>query len=115
MTTPLNLHKDEIDALLKADAHDLRLQHVDDEGFTLRTMDLLPQKKRLSAALRFAIPFSCTLIASIITVAFSAASSAFFDAYMDLVTETVTPTLVGTAVMLITLYAVSIGGALGDD
>lgn len=115
MTIPLNLHKDEVYTLLKADAHELRLQHIDDAGFTLRTMDLLPQKKRLSAALRFAIPFGCTLIACIIAVTFTAAGSVFFDACMDLVTETLTPTVIGMAAMLVTLYSVCIGGVLGDD
>ena len=115
MNPPLNLHRDAIDELLKADAAIHRATHLDDDGFTLRVMDTLPQKKRMSAALRFAIPFACTLLASVIAVAFTSAGSAMFDAYMDLVTETVTPTLIGMAVALVTLYVVSIGGVLSED
>ena len=115
MNTHLNLHRDAVDELLKADAHELRAQHIDDDGFTLRTVDKLPLKKRVSAAMRFAIPFGCTLLAAIIAAAFTPAGSFMFDAYMDLVTETVTPTLIGMAVVLVVLYAVSIGGALSDD
>ena len=115
MITPLNLHRDAIDELLKADARDLRTQHIDDDGFTLRILDRLPQKKRLSATLRFAIPVGCTLLAGVIAVGFTSAGSFMFDAYMDLVTATVTPTLIGMAVVMVTLYGVSIGGALGDD
>lgn len=115
MNTPLNLHRDAIDELLKADARDARTQHIDDDGFTLRIMDRLPHKRRVSAALRFAIPFGCALLASVIALAFTSAGSFIFDAYMDLVTETVTPTLIGMAVVMVTLYAVSIGGALSDD
>ena len=40
--------------------------------------------------------------------------SYIFKACMDLVTETVTPTLIGMAVIFLTLYAVSIGGALSE-
>lgn len=115
MNTPLNLHRDAIDELLKADARDLRTRHIDDDGFTLRVTDRLPQNRRVSAALRFAIPFGCTLLASVIAVVFTPAGSFMFDACMDLVTQTVTPTLIGMAVVMVTLYTVSIGGALSDD
>ena len=115
MNTPLNLHRDTVDELLKADAREHRLQHFDDAGFTLRVMDRLPRAKRLSPALRFAIPFGSTLLACVIAVAFTPAGSFMFDAYMDLVTETMTPTLMGMAVVLLTLYAVSIGGALRES
>ena len=115
MNAHLNLHKDPIDELLKADARANRMQHIDDDGFTLRVVDRLPVKKRISAAVRFAIPFGCTLLAALIAVAFTPAGSYMFDAYMDLVTETVTPTLVSMAVAVVALYAVSIGGALNDE
>ena len=115
MSTHLNLHKDAVDELLKADAQAQRHQHIDDDGFTLRVVDRLPIRKRISAALRFAIPFGCTLLAAVIAVAFTPAGSFMFDAYMDLVTETITPTLVGMAVAMVTLYVASIVGALGDD
>ena len=108
-------HRDAVDAALKADALLQRVQHIDDDGFTLRIMDALPQKKRLSAALRFAIPFGCTLLASIIAVTFTSVGSFIFDAYMDLITETVTPTLIGIAVVFVMLYVVSIGGALIEE
>ena len=115
MNTHLSLHNDAVDELLKADAQAQRQQHIDDDGFTLRVVDRLPVRKRISAALRFAIPFGCTLLAAVIAVAFTPAGSFMFDAYMDLVTETITPTLVGMAVAMVTLYVASIGGALGDD
>lgn len=115
MSTHLNLHRDEVDELLKADALQQHDQHIDDNGFTLRVMDRLPHQKRMSAALRFAIPFGCTLFASVVAVAFTPAGSVLIDAYMDLVTETLTPSLIGMAVVIVTLYAVSIGGALSDD
>ena len=115
MNTHLSLHKDAVDELLKADVQAQRQQHIDDDGFTLRVVDRLPVRKRISAALRFAIPFGCTLLAALIAVAFTPAGSFMFDAYMDLVTETITPTLVGMAVAMVTLYVASIGGALGDD
>ena len=114
MNNHLNLHRDTVDEVLKADAHDQRMLHIDDDGFTLRVMDTLPQKKRLSTALRFGIPFGCTLLACIVAVAFTPVGSYVFDAYMDLVTETVTPTLIGMAVISLTVYAVSIGGALSE-
>jgi hypothetical protein len=113
MNAPLNLHRDAIDELLKADAAER--QHIDDDGFTLRIMERLPEKKHISAAMRFAIPFACTLIATLIAVTLTPAGSFMFDAYMDIVTETVTPTLIGMAVVVVTLYAVSIGGALNDE
>lgn len=115
MNPPLNLHRDAMEELLKVDAEIHRATHLDDDGFTLRVMDTMPQKARMSAALRFAIPFACTLLASVIAVAFTSAGSAMFDAYMDLVTQTVTPTLIGMAVVLVTLYVVSIGGVLSED
>ena len=115
MNTYLNLHKDVVDDRLKADAQEHRLQHIDDDGFTLAVMDSIPQKKRLSARWKFAIPFGCTLLASIIALTFTSAGSFIFDAYMDLVTETVTPTLIGMTVVFVTFYAVSIGGALSDN
>ena len=115
MNTHLSLHKDAVDELLKADVQAQRQQHIDDDGFTLRVVDRLPVRKRISAALRFAIPFGCTLLAAVIAVAFTPAGSFMFDAYMDLVTETITPTLVGMAVAMVALYVASIGGALGDD
>ena len=115
MNNHLSLHKDAVDAALKADALLQHMQHIDDDGFTLRIMDVLPQKKRLSAALRFAIPFGCTLLASIIAVVFTSVGSFIFDAYMDLVTETLTPTLIGIALVFVMLYVVSIGGALSED
>ena len=114
MNPPLNLHRDAMEELLKVDAAIHRATHLDDDGFTLRVMDTMPQKARMSAALRFAIPFACTLLASVIAVAFTSAGSAMFDAYMDLVTETVTPTLIGMAVVLVTLYVVSIGSVLSE-
>lgn len=110
----VTLHKDALDEMLKADALEQRAQHVDDAGFTLRVMDSLPAKGKLSPALRFAIPFCFTLLASVFAVAFTSVGSYFFDAYMDLVTETMTPTLIGTVVVLFTLYAVSIGSAISE-
>ena len=115
MNTHLNLHRDAIDELLKSDAREHRLQHIDDDGFTLRVVDGLPRQKSVSPALRFAIPFGFTLLACAIAATFTPAGSFMFDAYMDLVTETVTPTLIGMAVVVVTLYAVGIGGALSDD
>lgn len=115
MSTHLSLHRDAIDELLKADAETHRVPHIDDDGFTLRLMDRLPQRKRVSATLRFVIPLICTLLACVIAIAFTPAGSFMFDAYMDLVTETVTPTLIGVAVVLAALYAASIGGALSGD
>jgi hypothetical protein len=114
MSHYLNLYRDPVDEALKADAQERRAQHIDDDGFTLRTMDTLPPSRRVSALLRFAIPFGCTLLACVIAVAFTSTGSLIFDAYMDLVTETVTPTLVGVAVVLVTFYGVSIGSALND-
>lgn len=114
MNHHLNLHRDAVDEMLKIDADASRSQHIDDNGFTLRLMDSLPTRKRLSPVLRFAIPFGFTLLASIFAVTFTSVGSYFFDAYMDLVTETMTPTLIGAVVVLCTLYAVSIGGALSE-
>ena len=114
MNHHLNLHKDAVDEMLKIDAHASRSQHIDDDGFTLRLTDSLPAKKRLSPILRFAIPFGFTLLASIFALVFTSVGSYLFDAYMDLVTETMTPTLIGAVVVLGTLYAVSIAGALTE-
>ena len=114
MNHHLILHRDAVDEMLKIDAHASRSEHIDDNGFTLRLMDSLPARKKLSPVLRFAIPFGFTLVASIFAVAFTSVGSYFFDAYMDLVTETMTPTLIGAVVVLCTLYIVSIGGALSE-
>ncbi|MEO8386639.1 MAG: hypothetical protein ABI583_15415 [Betaproteobacteria bacterium] len=114
MNNHLTLQKDTVDEMLKVDAFALRGEHIDDDGFTLRLMDTLPTRKRLSPVLRFVIPFCFTLLASVFAVALTSAGSYFFDAYMDLMTETMTPSLVGTFVVLCTLYAVSIGGALSE-
>lgn len=114
MNPHLLLQKDALDDMLKIDALAVRSQHIDDDGFTLRLMDSLPARKRLSPPLRFAIPLCFTLFPSIFAVAFTSVGSYFFDAYMDLVTETLTPTLVGAVVLLCTLYAVSIGSALSE-
>ncbi len=109
-----HLHRDPLDTLLKLAADELRASHIDDDGFTLRVMDNLPPRKKVSATLRFAIPFVTTLLAAVIAVLFTPAGSLVFDAYMDLVTETLTPTLISVALVLLTLYAASIGGALRE-
>ena len=45
MNNHLSLHRDTVDEALKADALEQRMLHIDDDGFTLRVMDALPQKK----------------------------------------------------------------------
>jgi len=83
----MNIIKDPVDELLKADATSYRDQHIDDAGFTLRVIDDLPAGSRISPAIRFAVPFGFTLMAAIVVALFAGGDNFMVDAVMDIATS----------------------------
>ena len=83
----MNIIKDPIDELLKADAASHRDWYIDDAGFTLHVIDRLPAGSQISPAMRFAIPFGFTLLAAIFVALFAGGGNFLVDAVMDIATN----------------------------
>jgi hypothetical protein len=83
----MNVIKDPVDELLKADAAWHREGHIDDAGFTLRVIDYLPTGSQFTVTARFAIPFGCALIVATFVALFAGGGNFMVDAIMDIATS----------------------------
>ena len=112
----MNIIRDPLDDMLKADAENHR-EYIDDAGFTLRIMDALPRAHasyRLSSAVRIAVPFGMTLLAALFVVLFAGGKNFFIDVTMDLATETVTRDVVALALIGVALFGVVVANMVND-
>ncbi len=114
MNTPLNLQRDAVDELLKADAESARAAYIDDAGFTLRVIDALPRQAQLAHKLRFALPLAGAIIAAVFAALFSPVSNFVIDATMDLATQTFTDHAFALLAVLTALGCVALVGLQGD-
>jgi hypothetical protein len=113
----MNMIRDPLDEMLKADAREHRERYIDDAGFTLRVVDSLPampSPTRLSQAMRMAIPFGLTLLAALLVALFAGGKNFFIDVTMDLATETITRDVVALALIAFTLFAMVIASLVND-
>jgi hypothetical protein len=113
----MNMIRDPLDDMLKADARAHRDQYIDDAGFTLRVVDSLPattSNKHLSRAMRIAIPFGLTMLAALLVTLFAGGKNFFIDVTMDLATETITRDVAALALIAVTLFAMVIASLVND-
>ena len=111
MNTPLNIVKDPVDELLKADAARYRDGYIDDAGFTLRVMDTLPARRRVTMATRVLVPFAFSLVAAIIAVLFIGGGNFYVDAVMDIATNTINKSALALLVVMAVMVTMSISAA----
>ncbi len=107
----MNIIRDPIDELLKADAALQRDAYIDDAGFTLRVVDALPARSAVSPAMRFAILCGFTLIAALIVALFAGGGNFLVDAVMDIATRSMTQTAIAFVVMVGLMAVISIAVA----
>jgi hypothetical protein len=113
----MNMIRDPLDEMLKADAQLQRDQYIDDAGFTLRVMDdlpAMPAPTRLSRAMRIGIPFGFTLIGALFVMLFAGGKNFFIDVTMDLATETITRDVVALVLIAVTLFAMVMASLVND-
>ena len=101
----MNVIKDPLDELLKADAARHRDSYINDDGFTLRVVDALPARTRLTAPMRSAILGGITLFAALFVALFAGGGNFLVDAAMDIATRSLTQ----SAIAFIALVAILIG------
>ena len=106
MSTQLNIVKDPVDELLKADA--AAQAYIDDGGFTLKVMDALPPRARSSATMRVAIPIAFTVLSAIIVAFFAGGENFFIDGVMDIATNTITKTSFALLAIVVVMLAIPI-------
>ena len=111
MSTPLNIVKDPVDELLKADAVCFRDGYIDDAGFTLRVMDALPARRKVSAATRVLVPIAFSLVAAIIAVLFIGGGNFYVDAVMDIATDTFNKSTIALGAMIAVMIVMAISAA----
>lgn len=109
MSSQLNIVRDPVDELLKADA--AAQPHIDDDGFTLKVMDALPPRARASATTRIAIPFAFTFVSAVIVAFFAGGESFFIDGVMDIATNTITKTSFTLLAIVVVMLAVPLAAA----
>ena len=107
----MNIIKDPIDEMLKADAALHRDVYIDDGGFTLRVIDALPSRSRVSPMIRFAIPCGFTLLAAIFVALFTGGGNFLVDAVMDIATSSVTQSAVAFVVVVGIMAVISVAVA----
>ena len=107
----MNIVRDPVDELLKADAASQRDQYIDDAGFTLRVIDCLPSGPQVSPAMHFAIPFGFTLVAAIFVALFAGGGNFMVDAVMDIATSSLSQSAFAFITIVGILFAVSIAAA----
>ncbi len=107
----MNIIKDPIDEMLKADAALHRDAYIDDAGFTLRVVDALPQRSPVSSAMRFAILCGFTLAAAMIVALLAGGGNFLVDAVMDIATSSMTQTAAAFIVMVGLMAVISIAVA----
>jgi hypothetical protein len=113
----MNMIRDPLDEMLKADAREQRDQYIDDAGFTLRVMDdllAMPAPTRLSRAMRIGIPFGITLIGALFVMLFAGGKNFFIDVTMDLATETITRDVVALVLIAVALFAMVMASLVND-
>jgi hypothetical protein len=113
----MNMIRDPLDEMLKADAQLHRDQYIDDAGFTLRVIDSLPAMPaptRQSRAMRMGIPFGMTLIGALFVMLFAGGKNFFIDVTMDLATETITRDVVALGLIAVALFAMLIASLVND-
>ncbi len=104
----MNIIKDPVDELLKADANAHRDSYIDDAGFTLRVVDRLPTKSKLATTLRFAIPFGLTSAAAAFVALFAGGDNFLVDAAMDIATTNISSAAVAMVTIVVVMIAVSV-------
>ncbi len=104
----MNIVKDPIDELLKADANAHRDSYIDDAGFTLRVVDRLPTKSRATTTLRFAIPFGLTSAAAAFVALFAGGGNFLVDAAMDIATANLSSAAMALGTIVVIMIAVSV-------
>lgn len=109
MSTQLNIVRDPVDELLKADA--ASQPYIDDAGFTLKVMDALPARARVSAAMRVAIPFAFTIASAVVVAFFAGGENFLIDAVMDIATNTITKTSFALLAIVAVMLAIPIAAA----
>ena len=107
----MNIIKDPIDEMLKADAASHRDIYIDDGGFTLRVIDALPARSTVSPLIRFAIPGAFTLLAAMFVALFSGGGNFLVDAVMDIATSSVTPSAIAFTGVVAVMIVVSLAAA----
>ncbi len=113
----MNMIRDSLDEMLKADAQMHRDQYIDDAGFTLRTIDALPAPRagrHVSRAVRIGMPFGLALLATLFVTFFAGGKNFFIDVTMDLATETVTRDVVALALIGAALFVVVLANMVND-
>jgi hypothetical protein len=112
----MNMIRDPLDEMLKADAREHRDQYIDDAGFTLRVMDDLPvaAPRQLSRLMRIGIPFGLAVIGALFVTLFAGGKNFFIDVTMDLATETITRDVVALVLIAVTLFAMLIASLVND-
>lgn len=126
MKSSVNIHRDFIDEVLKADADAQRDAYIDDAGFTLRVMDALPSatsmstvrtsrtsRTSLSPTKRFSIIFGMAMVAAIIATVFLSSDNLLIDASMDVATDTITPSVIALIMITFVTSVVSVSAILG--
>ena len=117
MKSNLNIHRDFIDEVLKADVEARRDGHINDDGFTLRVIDALPaatsMRTSLSSTKRFSIIFGMAMIAAIIATVFLSGDNLLIDATMDVATDTITPSVIALIMITLVTSVVSVSAVLG--
>ncbi len=107
----MNIIKDPVDELLKADAALHRDTYVDDAGFTLRVVDALPRRPPVSQAMRIGIPCAFAVVAAIFVALFAGGGNFMIDAVMDIATRSMTQTAFAFVVVAAILLVISIAVA----
>ena len=109
MSNQLNIVRDPVDQLLKADA--AAQPYIDDAGFTLKVMDALPPHACSSAAMRVAIPLAFTILSAIVVAFFAGGEIFFIDGVMDVATNTITKTSFALLAIVAVMLAIPIAAA----
>ncbi len=113
----MNMIRDPLDEMLKADAETHRDQYINDAGFTLRTLNALPAPRtsyRVSRAVSICVPFGLALLAALFVTLFAGGKNFFIDVTMDLATETVTRDVVALAMVAVALFVVVFANIVND-
>ena len=110
----MNVIKDPIDEMLKADATSSRDQYIDDDGFTLRVIDNLPALSQISTAMRISIPLGFTFLAATFVALFAGGDIFLVDAVMDIATYSMSKNAFAFAAVVCILIGVSVAAASED-
>ena len=107
----MNIIRDPIDEMLKADAALHGDTYIDDAGFTLRVVDALPSRSPVSPLMRFAIPCGFTLLAAVFVGLFTGGANFLVDAVMDIATSSMTQSAIAFVVVVGIMTVISIAVA----